>query len=64
MVAPMCGLCDGDDDGWAKIDEAHIPAEVGEMLDGEPKDIVGADDEEEVVQPGKPMPEPCEPSAN
>ena len=54
----MCDLCDGDDDGWTKIDDTYIPAEVGEMLDGGPKDIVGADDEEEVVQPGKPMPEP------
>ena len=33
------------------------------MLDGEPKDMVGADDEEEVIQPGKPLPEPHEPSA-
>ena len=63
MIAPMCGLCDGDDDGWAKIGDAHIPAEGGEMLDGEPKDIVGADDEEEVIQPGKPLPEPHEPNA-
>ena len=52
-----------DDDGWAKIDDAQIPAEVGERLDGEPRYIDGADDEEEVVQPGKPLPEPYEPSA-
>ena len=59
----MCGLWDGDDDGWAKIDYAHIPAEVGEMLDGEPKDIVAAGDEEEVVQPNKLLQESYEPSA-
>ena len=46
MMTPMCGLCDEDDDGWAKIDDAKIPAEVGEMLDDEAKYIVGADDEE------------------
>ena len=63
MITPMCGLCDGDDDGWANIGDAHIPAEVGETLDGEPEDIVGANDEGEVVQPGKPLPEPYEPSA-
>ena len=33
------------------------------MLDGKTKDMVGADDEGELVQPGKPLPEPCEPSA-
>ena len=59
----MCGLCEGDVDGWAKIDDAHIPADVGEVLDGAPKEIVGADDEEEVVQPGKLLPEPYKPSA-
>ena len=62
MITPMCGLCE-ENDGWAKIDDAHIQAEVGKMLDGEPKEIVGADDEEEVVQPGKPLPETYEPSA-
>ena len=33
------------------------------MLDGEPKDIVGTDHEEEVIQPGTPLTEPYEPSA-
>ena len=63
MITPMCGLCEGDDDGWAKADDAHILADVGKMLDGEAKDIAGADDEEKVIQPGKPLPESYEPSA-
>ena len=52
----------GKDDGWAKIDDAHNPADHGELLDGAPKDIVGADGEE-VVQAGKPLPEPYAPNA-
>ena len=63
MITLMCGLCEGDDDAWAKIDDAHIPAGVGEILDGKPKDIVGADDEEEAIQPGKQLPEPYAPHA-
>ena len=59
MITPMCGLCEGEDDGWAEMDDDHIPAEVGELMEREPKDIVGADDDD-VVQPGKPLPEPYE----
>ena len=55
MIAPMYGLCEAEDDAWAKIDDAHIPAEGGELPDGETKDIVGTDDGE-AIQPGKPLP--------
>ena len=58
----MFGLREAEDDGWAKMHDARIPAEVGELLVGESKYMVGADDEED-VQPGKPLPKQYEPSA-
>ena len=41
----MCNLCEGGDDQWVKKDDAHTPADGGELLDGETKDMIGADDE-------------------
>ena len=49
------------DDGWETIGDAPVIAEGAELRNGEPADIVHAD-EVEVIQPGRPLPEPRVPS--
>ena len=49
------------DDGWEAIGDAPVFADSSELRDGEPADIVDADGED-VIQPGKPLPEPRIPS--
>lgn len=50
-----------DDDGWKNIGDSEIVADRRELVNGEPAEIVGADDDE-VLQPGEPLPEPYVPS--
>lgn len=55
-----CPVVD-DAEGWSSIGEAPIRAEDAELGNIEPDDKVDAD-EEDVVQPGAPLPEPRMPS--
>ena len=51
-----------DDEGWENVGDAHVEADQRCLERGEPADIVSAE-EEEVIQPGQPLPEPRLPSA-
>ena len=50
------------EESWDAIGNAPVIADQANRREGEPADIVNADDDE-VIQPGKPLPEPRIPSS-
>ena len=58
----MCPLCEDGEEEFEEIGQAHVQAHVDSAEDLRQSDVIDADDEV-VVQPARPMPQPMVPSA-